>query len=84
MEFWNHSVFLFLSKESSYKSYEMLYGIPPFYHQNQMTMLQMIKTCDLRFPSQVTISADAKDLIKKVSFSSIPAIKKIIGFGKTA
>ena len=44
----------------------MLFGVPPFYHQNQMTMFQMIKNCDLRFPSQVSISPDAKDLIKKV------------------
>jgi len=44
----------------------MIFGIPPFYHQNQMTMFQMIKNCDLRFPSQITISADVKDLIKKV------------------
>lgn len=44
----------------------MLYGTPPFYHQNQMTMFQLIKSCDLRFPSQVTVSGEAKDLIKKV------------------
>ena len=46
----------------------MLYGVPPFFHQNQMTMFQMIKNCDLRFPSQGSVSADAKDLIKKAIF----------------
>lgn len=49
-----------------YSRYEMLYGTPPFYHQNQMAMFQLIKSCDLRFPSQVTVSGEAKDLIKKV------------------
>ena len=46
----------------------MVVGIPPFYHQNQMTMFQIIKKSEIKFPSQISISEKMKDLIKKVFF----------------
>lgn len=46
----------------------MVVGIPPFYHQNQMIMFQIIKKSEIKFPSQISISEKMKDLIKKVFF----------------
>lgn len=44
----------------------MLTGIPPFYHTNQKLMFQLIVESEVKFPSQVLISEDAKDLIMRV------------------
>ena len=46
----------------------MLVGIPPFYHQNQNFMFQLIAKGELRFPSQLTLNENAKNLITKVIF----------------
>ena len=49
-----------------YIRFEMLIGIPPFFHQNQNIMFQLIKEGQVRFPSQVTLSSESKDFILKV------------------
>ena len=50
--------------------YEMLIGIPPFYHKNKATMYRMIKEKEPRFPDPekhgIGISQVAEDLIKKL------------------
>eukprot|EP01016_Furgasonia_blochmanni_P006881 TRINITY_DN12761_c0_g1_i11.p1 TRINITY_DN12761_c0_g1~~TRINITY_DN12761_c0_g1_i11.p1 ORF type:complete len:376 (-),score=98.17 TRINITY_DN12761_c0_g1_i11:216-1262(-) len=46
--------------------YEMLHGIPPFYHQNQNTMYELIATGKLKFSTSIIISEDAKDLLTKL------------------
>jgi len=45
----------------------MMVGIPPFYHNNQMMMFQLIRKAEIRFPAQIVISEEAKDLVKKVT-----------------
>lgn len=47
-------------------SYEMLIGIPPFYHHNHNVMFQLIVEKELKFPSSISISENAKDLISKL------------------
>jgi hypothetical protein len=44
----------------------MIIGVPPFYHQNQNIMFQLIKDGAVRFPSQLNVSNEAKDFISKV------------------
>ena len=51
--------------------YEMLCGVPPFYTENLERMYEMIKVGVLKFPKKITLSEDAKDLIRKVSFCII-------------
>eukprot|EP01017_Pseudomicrothorax_dubius_P030675 TRINITY_DN3847_c0_g3_i2.p2 TRINITY_DN3847_c0_g3~~TRINITY_DN3847_c0_g3_i2.p2 ORF type:complete len:554 (+),score=180.33 TRINITY_DN3847_c0_g3_i2:2572-4233(+) len=46
--------------------YEMLVGIPPFYHENQDTMFAYIKQAPVRFPTKVTVAPAAQDLITKL------------------
>jgi len=50
--------------------YEMLIGIPPFYHKNKATMYKMIKEKEPRFPDaakhEISISEQAEDLIRKL------------------
>ena len=46
--------------------YEMMYGIPPFYNQNQNMMFQLIRDSEVRFPVKPETSPEAKDLILKV------------------
>lgn len=50
--------------------YEMLVGVPPFYHQNQNTMYQYITSKSVIFPDPVkhhiSVSDAAKDLILRV------------------
>ena len=52
--------------------YEMMVGVPPFYHQNQNTMYQYITSRALIFPDpikhKITVSDSAKDIISKVLF----------------
>jgi len=43
--------------------YELLIGIPPFYHQNHNTMFELIQTSEVRFHPQIKISNEAKDFI---------------------
>ena len=47
--------------------FEMLIGLPPFYHPDHELMFQLITESEVSFPSQVSISEEAKDLITKVS-----------------
>jgi len=50
--------------------YEMLIGIPPFYHKNKPTMYKMIMEKEPRFPDPVKhgigVSEQAEDLIRKL------------------
>lgn len=45
--------------------YELMVGIPPFYHQNHNMMFQLIQTSDLKFHPQIKLSDEAKDFISK-------------------
>jgi len=45
-------------------AYETMYGIPPFYNQNQMIMYDLIRECNLSFPQTPDISKEGKDFIK--------------------
>ncbi|EGR31064.1 protein kinase domain protein [Ichthyophthirius multifiliis] len=44
--------------------YELLTGMPPFYHDEKAQLFENIKSGSLKFPKYV--SADAKDLIQKL------------------
>lgn len=46
--------------------YEMLCGLPPFYVDNLEKMYEMIKSGPLKFPKKVSLSEDAKDIIRKL------------------
>ena len=50
--------------------YEMLVGIPPFFHRNKHRMYFLIKESPVSFPDPekhgIDISLNAKDLIKKL------------------
>jgi serum/glucocorticoid-regulated kinase 2 len=50
--------------------YEMIIGIPPFYHENQHQMYKRIQESNLKWPDPkrhgITISDEAKDLITKL------------------
>ncbi len=50
------------------ESYETLVGISPFYHPNQTLMFELIVEAEVKFPSQVAISDESKDLIVRVRF----------------
>ena len=47
--------------------YEMIVGIPPFFHRNKNNMYKFIKESKVNFPDpvkhKITVSEDAKDLI---------------------
>jgi len=59
-------------------AYETLFGIPPFYSENQMLMYDLIRECNLRFADSPTVSAEAKDFIKKML---VKDPKKRLGHG---
>mmetsp|Transcript_27059 Transcript_27059/g.31197 ORF Transcript_27059/g.31197 Transcript_27059/m.31197 type:complete len:618 (-) Transcript_27059:1238-3091(-) len=46
--------------------YEMLVGVPPFYHQNVNKMRELIKFATLRLPEKNNTSPEALDLISKL------------------
>ena len=50
--------------------YELLIGIPPFYHHNQHKMAKLIRKKELVFPDltgrNIFVSEEAKDLIRKL------------------
>jgi serum/glucocorticoid-regulated kinase 2 len=50
--------------------YEMIVGIPPFYHKNRDHMFFLIKEAEIKYPDPkkhgITVSEDAKDLINKL------------------
>jgi serum/glucocorticoid-regulated kinase 2 len=47
-------------------AYETLFGIPPFYSENQMVMYELIRECDLKFPSSPSATEEAKDFIRRL------------------
>ena len=54
--------------------YEMLIGIPPFYHHKQHRMYRMIRKHEVSYPDAekhgIYVSDDAKDLIGKLLMKS--------------
>ncbi|EAR83724.2 Serine/Threonine kinase domain protein (macronuclear) [Tetrahymena thermophila SB210] len=46
-------------------TYEMMFGLPPFYNKQQATMFKLIKEAELKFPEKPVVSAEAKDFISK-------------------
>jgi serum/glucocorticoid-regulated kinase 2 len=46
--------------------YEMLFGIPPFFNDNNEKMFDQILNSDVRFPKKIKISEEAKDFICKL------------------
>jgi serum/glucocorticoid-regulated kinase 2 len=50
--------------------YEMIVGIPPFFHRNKHRMYFLIKESDVNFPDpvrhKISVSAEAQDLIVKL------------------
>ena len=50
--------------------YEMLVGIPPFYHKNREHMFLLIKEASIKFPDKkkhgIEVSPAAQDLINKL------------------
>ena len=50
--------------------YEMIVGIPPFFHKNKHKMYHFIKESKVNFPDaerhKISVSADAQDLIVKL------------------
>lgn len=50
--------------------YEMLVGIPPFFHKNKHKMYTYIKEAPVKFPDaqkhNISLSPEATDLISKV------------------
>ncbi|CAK78829.1 unnamed protein product (macronuclear) [Paramecium tetraurelia] len=47
-------------------TYEMMYGLPPFYNKNQTIMFKLIKEAELRFPERPEVSKEAKDFISRL------------------
>jgi len=43
--------------------YELMVGVPPFYHQNHSIMLRKIQKSELAFPHDLKISDEARDFI---------------------
>ncbi len=46
--------------------YELLFGIPPFFAEDENNLKEQIKKYELRFPKTPSVSKQAKDLIKKL------------------
>ena len=55
-DWWSFGILLF----------EMLCGLPPFYVENLDKMYDMIKNNPVKFPKRITLSEDAKDVIRKL------------------
>lgn len=48
--------------------YELLFGKPPFEHQNLSQASNLVKTTNFSFPEKPSVCQEAQDLIRKVSF----------------
>lgn len=48
--------------------YELLYGFPPFYDENIERVFDLITLSEIKFPSEMNISYNAKDIIQKVRY----------------
>jgi serum/glucocorticoid-regulated kinase 2 len=55
-DWWSFGILLF----------EMLCGLPPFYVENLDKMYDMIKGSPVKFPKRISLSEDAKDVIRKL------------------
>ena len=55
-DWWNLGIIMF----------EMIYGIPPFYTDDDSNMAKIVNKTELKFPKSQNISENAKDLIKKL------------------
>ena len=55
-DFWNLGIII----------YEMIYGIPPFYSLDNNTLSEMITKNEIRFPENITVSKNLKDLMEKL------------------
>ena len=55
-DWWSYGILLF----------EMLFGLPPFYCDNNERMYQLIIHADLKFPKKIPSSENFKDLIRKL------------------
>ena len=55
-DWWSFGILLF----------EMLCGLPPFYVENLDKMYEMIKGSPVKFPKRISLSEDAKDVIRKL------------------
>jgi len=50
-------------------AYELIVGHPPFTHENDNVMFDMIKKNNVKFSPNVEISPEARDFIEKVFLS---------------
>lgn len=55
-DFWNLGIII----------YEMIYGIPPFYSLDNNTLSEMITKNEIKFPENITVSENLKDLVEKL------------------
>ena len=67
----NELILIDLNKESDWWIYgiilyELFFGIPPFYSDDDSKMKDLIERSELRFPKDSKASKDAKDLITKL------------------
>ena len=47
-------------------TYEMMFGLPPFYNKQQNLMFKMIREADLTFSEKVPLSKEGKDFITRI------------------